>query len=82
MTVHQQAFIRYTFNMPIEMSQYLKHAAIDDETHVNTIVVQAIENWIASREEKVDEKNYLEGKRDLEAGDVVDFDIAMKDIGL
>ena len=68
--------------MPLEMSHYLKHAAIDDNLHVNAIVKTAIENWIEKREEAVDERNYLEGKKDLEAGNVVDFDTAMKDLGL
>ena len=82
MATHQQACIRYTFEMPLEMSRYLKYAAIDDNMHVNAIVKTAIENWIKEREDVVDERNYLEGKKDLEDGNVVDFDTAMKGLGL
>jgi hypothetical protein len=82
MAIHQEASVRYTFNMPTEMHKYLRYAAIDESTHVNILVLNALTNWIENREEAIDERNYLNGKKDLEAGDVVDFDSAMQELGL
>ena len=82
MSVHQQKTVRFTLDMPPDMHRHLKIICAEDMVSMHDFVTQAIKEKFETREEKLDALAYDEGIKEISEGKGIDFDTAMREIGL
>ena len=65
MSIHQQANVRCTFDLPESMHRYLKIICAEDNEPMNAFVAKALSREFSEREERIDAEAFDSGMKDI-----------------
>jgi len=81
MSVHQQATVRCTFDLPIEMHRYLKIICAEDREPMNAFVSRALKREFEARDERMDEAAVDQAQKEIAEHGTISFREMKKRLG-